>query len=77
MRALYAIVLGAAVLVLLVAIAASSDGFAVRWRIAVAASVGFGMAGLSSSFAGWGEVATILSAVIGAGGMALAARWVG
>lgn len=77
MTAIFALALGASVPLLLIAIARSKEDFATRWNVAVAAAVGFGMAGLSATFAGWDTLAAILSALIGAGGMALVVRWVG
>ncbi|MBT8207931.1 MAG: hypothetical protein HKN07_11560 [Acidimicrobiia bacterium] len=77
MTAVFAVVLGASVPLLLIAIAVSRDGLAPGWKTTVAAAVGFGMAGLSATFAGLEAPAAILGALIGAGGMALVVRWVG
>ena len=77
MTALFSLALVASVPLLLVAIATSKDDVAMTWKFAIAVAVGFGMAGLSATFAGWGASTAILGAMIGAGGMALVVRWVG
>lgn len=68
----------------LTAVAANVPGWADRdperligpWgRRAIAAVVGFGMAGLSASFAGWPDAAAVASAVVGAVGLALVTEW--
>ncbi len=45
-------------------------------KLAVAGSLGFGMAGLSSSYAGWEPSLTIVGALAGAGAAAWYAQWV-
>lgn len=45
-------------------------------KLAIAALVGFGMAGLSSSYAGWPGATPIVGAVVGAAGAAWYAHWV-
>lgn len=45
-------------------------------KLAVAGLLGFGMAGLSSSYAGWDPAMTIVGALVGAGAAAWYARWV-
>lgn len=46
-------------------------------RFAVAALVGFGMAGMSSTFAGWPALATIAAAIAGGAGLVAVAHWFG
>ena len=45
-------------------------------KLAVAGVLGFGMAGLSSSYAGWESALTIVGALAGAGAAAGYAKWV-
>ena len=91
MTALYAIVLSIGVVLLigwLVATAIGSwvDGweafdpegrFGARGRAAVAGAVGFGMGGLSATFAGWPGGLALLAAVAGSGAMVLVSRLFG
>jgi len=84
MTALYAIVLVLGVVALLVWIARTAVAdtvagwervdpelrFGVRGRLAVAGAVGFGLAGLSATFAGWPPVGALAAAI---GGVAFAA----
>jgi hypothetical protein len=46
-------------------------------RLAVAALVGFGFAGMSASFAGWTWLAALGAAAAGAAGAGLVARYLG
>lgn len=46
-------------------------------RLAVAAVFGFGMAGMSASFAGWPWLAALAAALAGAIGAGLVARYLG
>jgi hypothetical protein len=80
MNVLYAISLVLSLLLLLgwvaaVAIAGMVDGaenfdpesrFGARGRLTLAAGLGFGLAGLSASYAGWPGVAALISALAGA-----------
>lgn len=44
-------------------------------RRAIAGTMGFGMAGLSASFAGWPSAAAFVAAVVGAVGLSLTVEW--
>lgn len=46
-------------------------------RMGLAALTGFGMAGLSASYAGWSDAPTIIAAIGGAVGLAAASAWLG
>lgn len=46
-------------------------------RVAVAAVFGFGLAGMSASFAGWSWLAALAAALAGAIGAGLVARYLG
>jgi hypothetical protein len=68
----------------LTAVAANVDGWEQRdperwigpWgRRTIAAIIGFGMAGLSTSFAGWPAAAGVGAAAAGAVGLALLTEW--
>ena len=51
--------------------------FGVRGRMVVAGVTGFGLAGMSSTFAGWGSGAAAAAAVVGAAVVALLSRSLG
>lgn len=89
MRAIYGVALAVGFVALLVwAVAVYVSGSVDRWegfdldrrfgangRRAVAAILGFGMAGLSASYAGWNAALALTAAVAGAAvGVALAGR---
>lgn len=91
MTAIYAIVLTAGFIglvawIVAVALSASVEGksgldpetrFGGRGRMAIAAAVGFGMGGMSATFAGWAVLPSLVAAV-GAGVLAVAiARYFG
>jgi hypothetical protein len=46
-------------------------------RLAVAAVFGFGLAGMSASYAGWAWFAALAAALVGAVGASLVARYLG
>jgi hypothetical protein len=85
---LYAVVLGAAVVALLLWVAAVAiSGMVEGWdrvdperrfgpagRSALAGALGFGLAGMSATFAGWPGLAALAGAVGGAGMLVLVAR---
>lgn len=91
MTLLYTIVLVLGVVALLLWIAATSvaatvDGwqgvdperrFGVVGRLVVAAMMGFGLAGMSGSYAGWSAGLAAVAAVAGAALAAMAARYFG
>lgn len=91
MTPVYAIVLVVGIVALfawlvLAAVGTSVDGwegvdperrFGRAGRFAVAGLVGFGMAGMSSTFAGWPVAATVAAALAGAAGLAAVAHWFG
>jgi hypothetical protein len=91
MTALYAVVLVLSLLALLAwiaqtAIAATVEGwgridperrYGAVVRLALAGSLGFGLAGLSASYAGWPVVAALGAAAVGAGVMIAIARFLG
>ncbi len=84
----YALALIAGILALLawmiaVAVAAWVDGwefadperrFGANGRFAVAGAIGFGMGGMSASFAGWHPVVAFRAALLGTGALVLVAR---
>jgi hypothetical protein len=47
------------------------------WPLAIAALIGFGMAGISSLYGGWPTWATVLAATAGAVGLAAVTWWLG
>ena len=51
--------------------------FGGRGRMAIAALAGFGMGGLSATFAGWATALALLAAVVGAAAMGYVARHLG
>jgi hypothetical protein len=48
--------------------------FGYRWRLAIAALTGFGLGGMSSTFAGWSSAAA-LGAAVGGGLLVAGAAW--
>jgi hypothetical protein len=87
----YAVVLLVGVVLLLVWLVATAIGvwvegwesfdpearFGARGRAVVAGALGFGMGGLSATFAGWPAGLALLAAVAGSGAMALVSRLFG
>lgn len=85
---LYAIALAAGFLMLLVwivgvALAAWVDGwefadpdrrFGATGRAVIATAIGFGMAGMSATFAGWHAIVAILAAFVGAAALVAVGR---
>ena len=51
--------------------------FGERGRVAIAAVLGFGLAGMSASFAGWATGLAVAAAIVGAGGAVLVGRYLG
>jgi len=91
MTALFGIVLFAGVVMLLAWIVATSlaetvegrehtdpeSRFGVTGRSIIAVAVGFGMAGMSSLYAGWPVLASLVAAVVGAVGLVAVGFWLG
>lgn len=91
MTVVYAVVLLVAVVLLLAWLVASAIGvwvegwesfdpearFGARGRAVVAGTLGFGMGGLSATFAGWPTGLALLAAVAGGGAMVLISRLFG
>lgn len=68
------------------AVAATVDGwegvdpdrkFGRSGRFVLAGTLGFGMAGMSSLYAGWPHAAAVGAAILGAGGLILVSIWLG
>ena len=51
--------------------------FGERGRVAIAAVLGFGLAGMSASFAGWATGLAVAAAIVGAGAAVLVGRSLG
>lgn len=91
MTALYAVVLVIGLVFLIMWLGAAAIGtwvegwesfdpemrFGARGRATVAGAVGFGMGGLSATFAGWPPGLALLAALAGGGAMVLVARVLG
>jgi hypothetical protein len=53
------------------------EKFGERGRVTVAATLGFGLGGMSASFAGWGTTLSVVGAIAGATLAVVSARYLG